>query len=157
MYDYLAEHAMSEAKAEYCQFNAKADFKTWLFRYMNDERHRSTVYLHNKYIFEWINDTFLIHEPAQPATTTSVAANKESLRDLLIRRLQWPLPFQGIQEPKGGGVPVNAVYCSLHPMEITPWHDRPQKCRVAFVLHRQLYTGYVWDFSREMEIAGVRL
>lgn len=157
MHDFLSAGDLQGAAAEYARLaGTSVDFETWLYNYMNDDERRSTVMWFNPDLFSWINAKYLLGARSVPvATPADVLDNAEALAEVVLGRVQWPLPRQGVAASASpGNVPVSLVYCGMDPDETRPWVEYPQKCRLCLVYRGLLYSGYVWDFSRHLELNG---
>jgi len=155
MYDYLAARDLPSAAHEFYSGNKGGDFEEWLYKYINLDEQRSTIFTHGDYIFEWVNRQFLLGTRAIPdASPSDVRQNQETLFYIVTSRIQWPLPRQGIALAGSFDTNVNVIYCGMDPSSVTPWIDYPRKCRLCFAYRGLLYAGFVSDFSRAIELWG---
>ena len=159
----LESDCMDEVAAKYTTLTGK-DFQWWLYDFMNDPNRRYTVYQFEGFLFDWITRMYLLAswETWRPATEIDARANKELLRSLFKQRVKWPLPYQGIMDPNesNSDIPINLLYCTLGntaSIEHAPWLEHPVAVRVSVVLDGVLYYGLVWEGSRKMEVAGIRI
>mmetsp|Transcript_7091 Transcript_7091/g.12875 ORF Transcript_7091/g.12875 Transcript_7091/m.12875 type:complete len:258 (-) Transcript_7091:192-965(-) len=156
LHDYLVERDLDGAAEEFYMGNqGRGDFEKWLYKYMNLDEQRSTVFTHSDYMFEWVNRKYLLGARAIPdARPSDVRQNSKALFRIISSRISWPLPRQGIALAGSFDTDVNAIYCGMDPSSVTPWIDYPRKCRLCFAYGGLLYTGFVSDFSRAIELCG---
>eukprot|EP00193_Tetraselmis_chui_P012544 CAMPEP_0177787114 /NCGR_PEP_ID=MMETSP0491_2-20121128/21296_1 /TAXON_ID=63592 /ORGANISM="Tetraselmis chuii, Strain PLY429" /LENGTH=206 /DNA_ID=CAMNT_0019308395 /DNA_START=319 /DNA_END=936 /DNA_ORIENTATION=- len=122
MYDYLAARDLPSAAHEFYSGNKGGDFEEWLYKYINLDEQRSTIFTHGDYIFEWVNRQFLLGTRAIPdASPSDVRQNQETLFYIVTSRIQWPLPRQGIALADSCDTSVNVIYCGMDPSSVTPW------------------------------------